>query len=103
MPEPLPPTSTSSATSEELAFFDRAKKFIANKSGMNEFLKLCNLFSQDLIDRNVLVHKASSFIGGSPALMNWFKLFVGYEDVEEFGPLHSLEKSCTRLKYEIYT
>jgi paired amphipathic helix protein Sin3a len=83
MPEPLPPTATSSATAEELAFFDRAKKFIANKSGMNEFLKLCNLFSQDLIDRNVLVHKASSFIGGSPDLMNWFKLFVGYEEVEE--------------------
>jgi hypothetical protein len=46
---------------------------------MSEFLKLCNLFSQDLIDRNVLVHKVSAFIGGNPDLMDWFKLFVGYE------------------------
>jgi hypothetical protein len=96
-------TSASGATSEELSFFDRAKKFIANTSDMNKFLKLCKLFSQDLIDRNALVHKASSFISRSPDLMNWFKLFVGYEDVEEFGPLHSLEKSCTQLKDEIHT
>jgi paired amphipathic helix protein Sin3a len=83
IPEPLAPTSTSSATSEELAFFDRVKKYIANKSTMNEFLKLCNLFSQDLIDRNVLVHKVSNFIGGNPDLMNWFKAFVNYEGEDE--------------------
>lgn len=50
---------------------------------MNEFLKLCNLFSQDLIDRNVLVHKVSNFIGGNPDLMNWFKAFVNYEGSDE--------------------
>src|SRR5450756_2197433 len=83
MPEPLPPTSTSSATSEELAFFDRVKKYIANKQTMNEFLKLCNLFSQDLIGKDVLVHKVSNFIGGNPDLMNWFKQFVGYDGREE--------------------
>ena len=83
MPEPLPPTSTSSATSEELAFFDRVKKYIANKQTMNEFLKLCNLFSQDLIGKDVLVHKVSNFIGGNLDLMNWFKQFVGYDGREE--------------------
>jgi paired amphipathic helix protein Sin3a len=83
IPEPLAPTATSAATSEELAFFDRVKKYIANKSTMNEFLKLCNLFSQDLIDRNVLVHKVSNFIGGNPDLMNWFKVFVNYEGNDE--------------------
>jgi Paired amphipathic helix repeat len=83
MPEPLPPTSTSSATSEELAFFDRVKKYIGNKQTMNEFLKLCNLFSQDLIGKDVLVHKVSNFIGGNPDLINWFKQFVGYDGREE--------------------
>lgn len=83
VPEPLPPSTTSAASSEELAFFDRVKKYIANKSTMNEFLKLCNLFSQDLIDRNVLVHKVSNFIGGNPDLMNWFKAFVNYEGSDE--------------------
>ncbi|KAJ8066231.1 hypothetical protein OCU04_005315 [Sclerotinia nivalis] len=83
VPEPLPPASMSAASSEELAFFDRVKKYIGNKSTMNEFLKLCNLFSQDLIDRNVLVFKVSNFIGGSADLMNWFKAFVGYEGIDE--------------------
>ena len=83
VPEPLAPTSTSLASSEELAFFDRVKKYIANKATMNEFLKLCNMFSQDLIDRNVLVHKVSNFIGGNLDLMNWFKDFVKYEGTDE--------------------
>ncbi|KAF7953552.1 uncharacterized protein EAE97_000951 [Botrytis byssoidea] len=83
VPEPLPPASMSAASSEELAFFDRVKKYIGNKSTMNEFLKLCNLFSQDLIDRNVLVFKVHNFIGGSADLMNWFKAFVNYEGVDE--------------------
>lgn len=83
LPEPLPPTITSGATNEEIAFFDRVKKFIGNKQTMNEFLKLCNLFSQDLIDKNVLVHKVASFIGGNPELMNWFKRFVHYDGRDE--------------------
>lgn len=80
LPEPLPPTTSSIATSEELSFFDRAKKVIGNKNTMNEFLKLCNLFSQDLIDRTMLVHRAQSFIGGNPDLFKWFKDWVGYEE-----------------------
>jgi len=80
LPEPLPPTTSSAATGEELGFFDRAKKTIGNKNTMNEFLKLCNLFSQDLIDRTTLVHRARSFIGGNPELFKWFQTWVGYED-----------------------
>lgn len=83
MPEPLPPTSASIAAQDEFAFFDRAKKFIGNKQTMNEFLKLCNLFSQDLIDKNVLVHKVSNFIGGNSDLMDYFKAFVQYKDDNE--------------------
>ncbi|KAL1296692.1 hypothetical protein AAFC00_000168 [Neodothiora populina] len=80
LPEPLPPTSTINPTSDELAFFDRAKKVIGNKNTMNEFLKLCNLFSQDLIDRATLVYKARSFIGGNPDLFGWFQQWVGHEE-----------------------
>ncbi|PBP19871.1 hypothetical protein BUE80_DR009373 [Diplocarpon rosae] len=83
MPEPLLPTATSTATTEELAFFDRVKKYIGNKQTMSEFLRLCNLFSMDLIDKNVLVHKVSVFIGGNPDLMHWFKGFVTYDGQEE--------------------
>lgn len=80
LPSPIPPTTSSAATSEELSFFDRAKKAISNKNTFNEFLKLCNLFSQDLVDRTVLVHRARSFIGTNPELMKWFMDFVGYDE-----------------------
>jgi len=79
LPAPIAPT-TSAATSEELSFFDRAKKAISNKNTMNEFLKLCNLFSQDLIDGTTLIHRARAFIGGNPDLMKWFQDFVGYDE-----------------------
>ncbi|KAF4555812.1 Sin3a C-terminal domain-containing protein [Elsinoe fawcettii] len=80
LPEPMPPTSKTSATSDELGFFDRVKKTIGNKNTMNEFLKLCNLFTQDLIDKTTLVHRARSFIGSNPELFKWFTTWVGYED-----------------------
>src|SRR2546421_8520594 len=83
LPEPMPPTNATGASPEEIAFFDRVKKFIGNKQTMNEFLKLCNLFSQDLIDKNVLVHKVQAFIGQNQEIMNWFKDFVQYEDHDE--------------------
>lgn len=83
VPEPLAPSYTQGAGSEELAFFDRVKKHIASKTIMNEFLKLCNLFSQDLIDRNVLVNKVSNFIGNNHDLISWFKAFVHYDGTEE--------------------
>lgn len=66
-----------------MAFFDRAKKFIGNKNSMNEFLKLCNLYTQDLITKELLVHRAHAFIGGNPDLFAWFKKFMGYEEKEE--------------------
>ncbi|KAI1298535.1 hypothetical protein F5Y03DRAFT_367635 [Xylaria venustula] len=83
LPGPLPPTSSANATQEEIGFFDKVKKYIGNRSTMNEFLKLCNMYSQSLIDTNELVHKASQFIGGNPELMAFFKTFVGYEGLDE--------------------
>lgn len=80
LPAPLPPITTSAATNEELGFFDRAKKTIGNKNTMNEFLKLCNLFSQDFIDRTTIVYRAKAFIGSNADLMKWFTDFVGYDE-----------------------
>lgn len=80
LPEPLEPTTTSAATSDEMAFFDKAKKTIGSKNSMNEFLKLCNLFSQDLIDRGTLLFRARSFIGGNADLMKWFEQWLGHDE-----------------------
>lgn len=79
MPEPYPPRSSTTSNQEEIAFFERVKKFLSNRSSMNEFLKLCNLFSQNIIDRNTLFHKGALFIGASPDLMTFWKSFVGVD------------------------
>ncbi|ORY05687.1 hypothetical protein BCR34DRAFT_571812 [Clohesyomyces aquaticus] len=80
LPGPLAPTITTTPNQEELAFFDRVKKHIGNKSTMNEFLKLCNLFSQDLIDRQLLLYRANTYIGNNTELFTWFRRFLGDED-----------------------
>ena len=82
LPTPLPP-STNTGTQDALAWFERAKKYIANRQTYNEFLKLCNLFTQEMIDTNTLVHKASVFFGQNADLMNWFKNFVQYSGADE--------------------
>lgn len=83
IPEPVPPSATvkTSSLSEEIIFFDKVKKAIGNKQTYNEFLKMLNLFSLDIIDKVTLVERVESFIGdGHPELINWFKIFVGYEE-----------------------
>lgn len=83
MPEPLAPASPSASIQEEIAFFDKVRKHISNKTAMNEFMKLCNMFCQDLLEAGALVAKASHFIGGNPELLEWFKTFLHYTDKDE--------------------
>lgn len=78
-PEPLLPEKPS-AFNEEISFFDKAKKYIANKQTYNEFLKVLNLFSQRIIDKNILVDRVEGFLVGNKELLDWFKAFVKYED-----------------------
>jgi len=79
MPEPYPPRSSGHSNQEEIAFFERVKKYLSNRSSMNEFLKLCNLFSQNIIDKNTLFHKGALFISANPDLMQFWKTFVGVD------------------------
>ncbi|ODQ68295.1 hypothetical protein NADFUDRAFT_30554 [Nadsonia fulvescens var. elongata DSM 6958] len=83
-PAPLEPTNQNEVITEEVTFFDRAKKFIGRKQTYNEFLKVLNLFSQGLIDKNVLVERVEGFLGANPDLMDWFKQFIRYDG----KPLH---------------
>ncbi|KAL8949911.1 MAG: hypothetical protein Q9222_004024 [Ikaeria aurantiellina] len=83
LPQPMAPTTHPTAVPEELGFFDRVKKYMSNKQTFNEFLKLCNLFTQDLIDKNKLMHKAYNFIGANNELMSWLKNFVEYNGMDE--------------------
>ena len=82
-PEPMASPPPTIATTDELAFFDRVKKFIGNKQTYNEFLKLLNLFSQGLMDKAVLYDKVRNFIGGNKELLEWFKKFIQWDGVYE--------------------
>lgn len=87
------------ASTEELAFFDRVKKFIGNKQTYNEFLKLLNLFSQDLIGKDMLVDKVQNFIGGNKELMDWFKRFVGWEGRDEV--VDNIPRSLNKVRLSV--
>ncbi|KAL8688268.1 MAG: hypothetical protein Q9218_005778 [Villophora microphyllina] len=83
LPQPMPPATRPTTVGDELHFFDRVKKYMANKQTFNEFMKLCNLYTQELIDKNKLMHKASNFIGGNSELMVWLKNFIEYDGKDE--------------------
>ncbi|KAG0174311.1 Transcriptional regulatory protein sin3 [Apophysomyces sp. BC1015] len=70
-------------SAEEAEFFDRVKKYIGNKATYNAFLKVLNLFSQQIVDQNVLVNRVEGFIGGNRELFDWFKSLVGYDGKDE--------------------
>ncbi|KAH8550911.1 hypothetical protein BGW37DRAFT_426755 [Umbelopsis sp. PMI_123] len=72
-----------SMSAEETEFFERVKKHINNKSTYNEFLKVLNLFSQQIVDQNTLVERVQTFIGNDKKLFKWFKEFVGYNGKDE--------------------
>ncbi|KAF3916821.1 hypothetical protein ABW20_dc0109105 [Dactylellina cionopaga] len=92
-PSPLVPTDPVGATSEEMAFFDRVRKYIGNKQTYNEFLKILNLFSQDLMDKSLLISTLESFLGSNPELFNWIKRFLGVSEKTEDAVQNTLKKS----------
>ena len=65
---------------EELEFFERVKKTINYKPTYTEFLKVLNLYSQDIIDLRTLVERVSPYLERSPDLFEWFKRFVKFEE-----------------------
>ncbi|TID07212.1 Paired amphipathic helix protein pst1 [Colletotrichum higginsianum] len=83
LPEPLGPPASSTTNSDEIAFFEKVKKYLSNKTAFNEFLKVCNLFSQSIIDRNTVFHKGSVFFAANPELLGFWKAFLKYEPHED--------------------
>ncbi|KAI4101267.1 MAG: hypothetical protein L6R37_005009 [Teloschistes peruensis] len=83
LPQPMAPSTRPTTVGDEIQFFDRVKKFMANKQTFNEFMKLCNLYTQELIDKNKLMHKALNFIGGNTELLVWLKNFIEYDGRDE--------------------
>ncbi|GAA6009510.1 hypothetical protein JCM11491_003584 [Sporobolomyces phaffii] len=68
---------------EEFGFFDRVKKFLDDRAAYTEFLKLLNLFTQEIIDLPTLLHKSLLFIGTSEELFVQFKSLVGWDPAKD--------------------
>lgn len=82
MPEPYPPRTAMTSIQDEVAFFERVKKYLGNRNTMSEFLKLCNMFSQNIIDRSTLYWKGAQFIGANPDLMGFWKMFTSADSFD---------------------
>ncbi|GAA6061549.1 hypothetical protein JCM10212_001081, partial [Sporobolomyces blumeae] len=68
---------------EEFGFFDRVKKYLDDRAAYTEFLKLLNLFTQEIIDLPTLLHKSLLFIGSNDELVAQFKSLVGWDPVKD--------------------
>jgi paired amphipathic helix protein Sin3a len=98
MPPPAQPIASTStlppqpvSQQDKLLFFDRAKKHLESREIYDEFLKLLNLFSKEIIDAKALVTNAQVFLGDGELLTEFIDL-VGCEDprVKPTGPPGSL-------------
>lgn len=63
-------------------FFDRIKHFLDNRDTYNEFLKVVNLFTQDIIDSASLVKRSRSFLGEGELMRQWREI-LGWDDRRE--------------------
>ncbi|CCL98034.1 uncharacterized protein FIBRA_00028 [Fibroporia radiculosa] len=82
LPPPIPvaaapPPPLSSA--DEAHFFDRVKRAVDNRETYNEFLKLINLFTQDIIDTARLVRESRSFLGDGDLMMQFMDI-LGWDE-----------------------
>jgi paired amphipathic helix protein Sin3a len=68
---------------DEFSFFDRVKKHLDDREAYTEFLKLLNLFTQEIIDLKTLVSKALLFFGNDEVLVAQFKELVGWDPVTD--------------------
>jgi paired amphipathic helix protein Sin3a len=70
---------------DELLFFDHAKKALESRDMYDDFLRLLNLFSKDIIDSKTLIQQAQLFLGDGD-LFSQFKELMGWDE-----RLHSVE------------
>ncbi|KAF8323928.1 hypothetical protein DL93DRAFT_2070048 [Clavulina sp. PMI_390] len=64
---------------DENLFFERIKKHFDDRNKYHDFLKLLNLFTQEIIGARTLVERATFFLT-DPELLQQFKDIMGYDD-----------------------
>lgn len=92
-PPPLPPppqplfSRKAQASALDGIFFDRVKSYCGDVTTYHEFLKLLNLYTQDILDLTALVSRAFLFIGQEADLWKDFCHMVGWTDGRAVGDL----------------
>ena len=83
------------APQNEYMFFERAKKALEGGGTYDEFLKLLNLFSRDIIDTRTLVDRAEVFLGEGD-LLTQFKGLLSWDEAPGHaeGPPGSLRTAA---------
>lgn len=64
-------------TAGERQFFEKVRAHLGSRDAYAEFLKCLALYSQDILRQRDLVHLASKFLEGAPALLQWFLWYIG--------------------------
>ncbi|KAF2400438.1 hypothetical protein EJ06DRAFT_477465 [Trichodelitschia bisporula] len=83
MPRPMAPSMATGLTPEVLAFFEKVKKHVGSKTHYTELLQLVALYTSDLIDEGLLLHRAAAFIGNNDELMKTLREALRYPGEEE--------------------
>ena len=80
---------------DELAFFEHAKKSLENAGAYDDFLKLLNMFSRDIIDTKTLVEQVEALLGEGD-LMREFKELLSWDGRSDSdqGPPGSLRTTA---------
>ncbi|CAE6406710.1 unnamed protein product [Rhizoctonia solani] len=65
-------------TPDEIAFFERVRKSIDDRLVYQEFVKMLNLFVQEIIDARTLVDRARGYLNDE--LLAQFKEIIGWDD-----------------------
>lgn len=60
----------------------QVRKDVRSQEVYNNFLRCLTLFNQEIVFKSELVHLVTPFLGKFPALMRWFKDFLGQNDVD---------------------
>lgn len=78
----MPPPTFPIPTNDQSQFFDRIKRALDSRETYNEFLKLVNLFTQDIIDTARLVKDSRPFLGDSELMRQWREI-LGWDEKRE--------------------
>lgn len=79
-------------SADKLLFFDRAKKALENREMYEDFLKLLDMFSKEIIDTKTLIKQTRIFLGDGD-LLTEFKDLIGWDERQdnvENGPPGSI-------------